>query len=55
MIEEYHKNKSLYTGYIAKSQLAEEINNKLKEVSQTYRNYDRLTQMKNYKNLLQKI
>lgn len=43
MIEEYHKNKSLYTGYIAKSQLAEEINNKLKEVSQTYRNYDRLT------------
>src|SRR5699024_12282158 len=25
MIEEYHKNKSLYTGYIAKSQLAEEI------------------------------
>ena len=42
-VEEYHKNKSLYTGYIAKSQLAEEINNKLKEVSQTYRNYDRLT------------
>ena len=30
MIEEYHKNKSLYTGYIAKSQVAEEINNKLK-------------------------
>lgn len=43
LIEEYYKNKSPYTGYIAKSQLGEDLRNELREVSQAYRNYDRLT------------